>query len=164
LLPTTDTLASGIDWHPFWALINTPESRSLWYRIIHGKVYCQKSIALCRTDTSDQCPFCHHVVETIPHLLFECPTKVPIWRIVLSFFAPHLFFEHHDIHQRIYQLKSFDHVNNYPASHMGLQDVTSYSSHWRLVFDGKPLLPLAIINSTLKIHSRLQSEISLLNY
>ncbi|KAG0846852.1 hypothetical protein G6F17_013062 [Rhizopus arrhizus] len=57
----------------------SPESRFLWYRLFHHKLYNQS--LLSRFDnglTSSQCKFCSANIEDLQHLFVRCPMK---WRI-----------------------------------------------------------------------------------
>lgn len=79
------------DWKKFWLLPITPESRTIWYRTILGKLHYQQSIAQFREEVSGICHFCLETTETI-HLLIECPKKREVWHQLISSFAPHLYF------------------------------------------------------------------------
>jgi len=129
-------------WKKLWSLSISPEARSLWYRIIHHKVHCMKSIAMFRLDASDKCPFCNNLVETIQHLLIECPTKLRIWRLVLSSFAPHLSFDIAHIKSIVYQLKKVDHVNNTLLLVLVSKIIRHiWRSHWLFVISEVPFRP-----------------------
>ena len=42
--PAHSTILNPQSWHTFWTIPIAPEARSLWYRLIRGKVHCQQSI------------------------------------------------------------------------------------------------------------------------
>ncbi|KAG0735335.1 hypothetical protein G6F57_004160 [Rhizopus arrhizus] len=63
----------------------SPESRSLWYRLFHRKLYSQS--LLSRFDnglTSSQCKFCSANTEDLQHLFVRCPMK---WRTMYAQFS-----------------------------------------------------------------------------
>lgn len=99
------------DWKKFWLLPITPESRTIWYRTILGKLHYQQSIAQFREEVSGICHFCLETTETI-HLLIECPKKREVWHQLISSFAPHLYFWTEDIIQLVCRMKHFQHIDN----------------------------------------------------
>ncbi|KAI8980849.1 hypothetical protein BDB01DRAFT_708651, partial [Pilobolus umbonatus] len=129
-------------WRTLRLITLSPEARTIWYRIILKKVHCQKSISLFRHDTSDKCSFCSSVVETIPHLLFECPIKANIWLIVPSSFAPHLSFKNTDIYSLVFTLKPFEHVNNTLLLILLFKTLRAiWCHHWNYIISGVPFQP-----------------------
>jgi hypothetical protein len=66
-------------WSFFWKMPVSPESRSLWYRLFHRKLYSQS--LLSRFDnslTTSQCKFCSANTEDLQHFFVRCPMR---WRV-----------------------------------------------------------------------------------
>src|SRR6478735_6227606 len=74
------------NWSFFWKMPVSPESRALWYRLFHRKLYSQS--LLSRFDnglTSSQCKFCSANTEDLQHLFVRCPMKWRVWIDAFNF-------------------------------------------------------------------------------
>jgi hypothetical protein len=114
LLPTGPSMsASCSQWKQFWKLPVEPAHRSLWYRLVHKKLYSQTSLSHMNTSTtSAECHFCSCAVEEIQHLLVRCPRKWAIWIEVFNYYCPHLLFTQDDICSLLWPFKTFHFVDN----------------------------------------------------
>ncbi|KAG1139410.1 hypothetical protein G6F38_009853 [Rhizopus arrhizus] len=67
LLPTSSSMAASCSqWKQFWKLPVEPAHRSLWYRLVHKKLYSQTSLSHMNTrSTSAECHFCSCAAEDI---------------------------------------------------------------------------------------------------
>jgi hypothetical protein len=60
------------------------------FKILHNILSTQKTLKLCKISETDKCAFCEQTVETIPHLLFNCPLVRSIWNELAEWLAPAL--------------------------------------------------------------------------
>ena len=100
-------------WSLFWTMPVSPESRSLWYRLFHRKLYSQS--LLSRFDnglTSSQCRFCSANTEDLQHLFVRCPMKWRVWIDAFNFFSPHLTFTQDDVCSILWSFQQFTFVDN----------------------------------------------------
>ena len=64
---------------------NVPKLRSFQFRLLHRAIIVNKHLHLWKRRPDDKCSFCDGDVETIQHLLFDCPQVQDIWKRVLVF-------------------------------------------------------------------------------
>ncbi|KAG0988240.1 hypothetical protein G6F28_009828 [Rhizopus arrhizus] len=129
-------------WSLFWKVPVSPESRSLWYRLFHRKLYSQS--LLSRFDnglTSSQCKFCSANTEDLQHLFVRCPMKWRVWIDAFNFFSPHLTFTQDDVCSILWSFQQFTFVDN-----IGLWTLSCcvlsviWRAHWRFTIDGFPFI------------------------
>ncbi|KAG1140784.1 hypothetical protein G6F37_009191 [Rhizopus arrhizus] len=148
LLPA-DTImeASYSQWQQFWKLPVEPAHQSLWYRLVHKKLYSQATLSQMTTrTTSAQCHFCSCVVEDIQHLIVRCPRKWAVWIEVFNFYSPHLYFSQDDICSLLWSFKTFHFVDN-PELWTLCCSVLAHiwRFHWRLIIQGTPFTENTIV-------------------
>ncbi|KAG0737654.1 hypothetical protein G6F62_010455 [Rhizopus arrhizus] len=118
----------------------SPESRSLWYRLFHRKLYSQS--LLSRFDnglTSSQCKFCSANTEDLQHLFVCCPRKWRVWLDAFNFFSPHLTFTQSNVCSILWSFQWFPFVGNtdlWTLSFCVLSVI--WGSHWRFTINGFP--------------------------
>ena len=66
--------------------IHTPRDKFFKYRILQGDIFCNERMFRFRMTESPNCTFCSHTVEveTIKHLLWDCPRSQQVWNYVNS--------------------------------------------------------------------------------
>lgn len=113
---------------------------------------------------SPHCPRCltHNtaVVESVSHFFFTCPCLLSVWIDIFSGYVSPLI-TIPQLEAFLNQLLLFKGSNPRltPLFACGIQSI--WSSHWRLIFDDKPFISQAVSNHALKLHSKLQAELSL---
>ncbi|KAG0871644.1 hypothetical protein G6F16_005740 [Rhizopus arrhizus] len=124
-------------WSLFWTMPVSPESRSLWYRLLHRKLYSQS--LLSRFDnglTFSQCKFCSANTEDLQYLFVRCPMKWRVWIDAFNFFSPHLTFTQDDVCSILWSFQQFTFVDN-----IGLWTLSCcvlsviWRAHWRFTID-----------------------------
>ncbi|KAG0806624.1 hypothetical protein G6F20_010985 [Rhizopus arrhizus] len=148
LLPADTTMeASYSQWQQFWKLPVEPAHRSLWYRLVHKKMYSQAALSQMTTrTTSAQCHFCSCVVEDIQHLIVRCPRKWAVWIEVFNVYSPHLYFSQDDICSLLWSFKTFHFVDN-PELWTLCCSVLAHiwRFHWRHIIQGTPFTENTIV-------------------
>jgi hypothetical protein len=61
-----------------------PRDRFFKYRILQGDVFCNERLFRFRLATSPNCEFCSNTleVETIKHILWDCPRSQSVWNFL----------------------------------------------------------------------------------
>jgi hypothetical protein len=69
--------------------IKVPRDKFFKYRILMGDVFCKARMFKFRMVDSVLCDYCahHDVVETIKHMLWECPRAQNLWNYVINLVA-----------------------------------------------------------------------------
>ncbi|KAI8329153.1 hypothetical protein BC941DRAFT_363075, partial [Chlamydoabsidia padenii] len=65
-------------WKLFWHHQLQPQGRTLWYRLILGKLYSNETLSKFG-DQASSCNLCFSPNESIQHLFVSCPIKWDIW-------------------------------------------------------------------------------------
>ncbi|KAG0935215.1 hypothetical protein G6F32_010480 [Rhizopus arrhizus] len=134
-------------WSLFWKMPVSPESRSLWYRLFHRKLYSQS--LLSRFDnglTPSQCKFCPANTEDLQHLFVRCPMKWRVWIDAFNFFSPHLTFTQDDVCSILWSFQQFTFVDNtdlWTLSCCVLSVI--WRAHWRFTIDGFPFIDKQLV-------------------
>ncbi|ORZ04285.1 hypothetical protein BCR42DRAFT_338795 [Absidia repens] len=76
----------------FWKAPMTPEARTIWYKILVGKVPLRHFLRQIGRSTSSLCHLCTTSFKDTLHFQVGCPTKNDVWTSVLGYFFPHLHF------------------------------------------------------------------------
>ncbi|KAG1117144.1 hypothetical protein G6F40_003152 [Rhizopus arrhizus] len=106
-------------WSLFWTMPVSPESRSLWYRLLHRKLYSQSLLSRFDNNlTSSQCKFCSANTEDLQHLFVRCPMK---WR----------------------QFIFVDNIDLWTLSCCVLSVI--WRAHWRFTIDGFPFIDKQLV-------------------
>jgi phage FluMu protein Com len=64
--------------------ISTPRDKFFKYRILQGDVFCNKRLHKFKMSPTPNCNYCLNEVETIKHLIWECPRSNEVWQIFNS--------------------------------------------------------------------------------
>lgn len=75
LLPCSPPVLPPVKWVQLWSLNTLPEARSLCYRFLYNKLYCQGSVSRIAPDVSGAYQLCQVPLEDINHLLIMCHFK-----------------------------------------------------------------------------------------
>jgi len=62
--------------------IHTPRDRTFKYRILQGDIFCNQRMLKFKMTNTDLCLFCYPnitVVESIKHILWDCPRSKQVW-------------------------------------------------------------------------------------
>jgi hypothetical protein len=62
--------------------LHAPRDRFYKYRILHGDIYCNKRMFKFRMIDTPYCARCPEVIETIKHVLWECPRAKKAWEFL----------------------------------------------------------------------------------
>ncbi|ORZ06416.1 hypothetical protein BCR42DRAFT_472695, partial [Absidia repens] len=87
-LPKYSPFFPSTTWQRFWHQPMDLDARSLWYRLLHGKLYCQKLWSRFQPSSSSTCLFCSHANEDLHHLFLSCPIKWNVWSDVFQAILP----------------------------------------------------------------------------
>lgn len=72
-------------WRAFWQADIRLEARSLWYRLLHGRLHCQVSTShFSSLNGTRRCVWCVNIDEDLQHLFIQYPQKWHVWMQVLS--------------------------------------------------------------------------------
>ncbi|CAO3599249.1 unnamed protein product [Absidia cylindrospora] len=77
-------------WQRFWHQPMDLDARSLWYRLLHKKLYCQQLWSRFRPSATSMCLFCSYANEDLHHLFLSCPAKWNVWSEVFQAILPSL--------------------------------------------------------------------------
>ncbi|KAG1489988.1 hypothetical protein G6F47_013507 [Rhizopus delemar] len=125
----------------------SPESRSLWYRLFHRKLFSQSLLSKFDNGlTSPQCKFCSANNEDIQHLFVRCPRKWRVWIDAFNFFSPHLTFTQDDVCSILWSFQRFPFVDNtdlWTLSCCVLSVI--WRAHWRFTIDGFPFIDKQLV-------------------
>ncbi|KAG1439645.1 hypothetical protein G6F55_013682 [Rhizopus delemar] len=154
--------ASCSQWKQFWKLPVEPAHRSLWYRLVHKKLYSQTSLSHMNTrTTSAECHFCSCAVEDIQHLLVRCPRKWAIWIEVFNYYCPHLSFTQDDICSLLWSFKTFHSVYNPELWSLCCSVLTHiWHFHWRYIIQGTPFIENTIVKVAMSHFATLKRSLS----
>jgi len=164
-IPVFPPLSSDL-WLHFWKQRIPLPARTIWYRILHRKIPTRSFLHNINPAQfpSPHCPRClaHDTtaVESLSHFFFTCPCLLSVWiTIFSSYVSPLITIPQLEVFLNQLLLFQGSNTSLTPLFACGLQAI--WSSHWRLIFDDKPFLPQAVGNTALKIHSKLQAELSI---
>ncbi|KAG1396711.1 hypothetical protein G6F60_009458 [Rhizopus arrhizus] len=108
-----DYLYHAKKWSHFWKMPVSPESQSLWYRLLHRKLFSQPLLSKFDSGlASSQCKFCSANTEDLQHFFVRCPMKWRVWIDAFNFFSPHLTFTQDDACSILWSFQRFPFVDN----------------------------------------------------
>ncbi|KAG0754405.1 hypothetical protein G6F16_012964 [Rhizopus arrhizus] len=120
----------------------SPESRPLWYRLFHHKLYSQSLPS--RFDnglTSSQCKFCPANTEDLQHLFVRCPMKWIVWIDAFNFFSPHITFAQDDVCSTLWSFQQFPFVDSTDLWALSCcMFSVIWRARWRFTIDGVPFI------------------------
>ena len=64
--------------------IQSPKDRFYKFRIIHGDIYCKSRMFRFKMVNSPMCSLCGTEIETIKHVLWDCPRSARAWNFLTS--------------------------------------------------------------------------------
>jgi hypothetical protein len=64
--------------------LHAPRDRFHKYRILQGDIFCNSRMFKFKMVNSPYCSFCPNIIESIKHLLWECPRSARAWDFVKS--------------------------------------------------------------------------------
>ncbi|KAG0739955.1 hypothetical protein G6F23_008598 [Rhizopus arrhizus] len=108
-------------WSLFWKIPVSPESRSLWYRLLHRKLYSQS-------------------------LLSRFDNGLTSSRYAFNFFSPHLTFTQDDVCSILWSFQKFTFVDNtdlWTLSCCVLSII--WRAHWRFTIDDFPFIDKQLV-------------------
>jgi hypothetical protein len=74
-----------LDFNPFTlarTALHAPRDRFYKFRILHGDIFCNKRMFKFKMTNSPNCAMCPETVETIKHVLWECPRASRAWKFL----------------------------------------------------------------------------------
>jgi len=73
------------DFNPFLlarSALHAPRDRFYKFRILHGDIYCSDRLHRFKMKNNPNCDFCINTVETIKHVLWDCPRAMRSWNFL----------------------------------------------------------------------------------
>ncbi len=73
--------------NPFLKLrksIFTPRDKFFKYRILQGDIFCNSRMFRFKMSPSPNCGYCEDQIETVKHIIWECPRSFQAWQIFNS--------------------------------------------------------------------------------
>jgi hypothetical protein len=125
-----------------WLLLSRfplrPQSRNIWYRLIHNKLPCRSNLYL----PSKLCPVCKNLEEIPSHFLFDCPQKLAVWSLLWNsqFEQP---FSKYSLRRALFLLdfpKCRSDTVPAPSIFIGIILLAIWRNHWAFIFDHRPFL------------------------
>jgi len=62
--------------------LHTPRDKWFKYRILHGDIFCMKRMFKFKMVDTPHCSFCNIEIESIKHLIWDCPRSRQTWTCV----------------------------------------------------------------------------------
>ncbi|KAG1325745.1 hypothetical protein G6F62_008381 [Rhizopus arrhizus] len=125
----------------------SPESRSLWYRLFHRKLYSQSLLSIFDNIlTSSQCKFCSANTEDLQPLFVRCSKKWRVWLDAFNFFSPHLTFIQVHVYLILWsfqQVPFVDNIDLWTLSCCVLSVI--WRAHWRFTIDDIPFIDKQLV-------------------
>ncbi|SAL96034.1 hypothetical protein, partial, partial [Absidia glauca] len=81
-------------WKRFWTTDMHLICRTLWYRLLIGKLYCADTLSRSMPASPPGCHFCSSGSESLVHLFVSCPSKWSVWLDTFTFFLPSVSLSH----------------------------------------------------------------------
>lgn len=66
-------------WRVIWKLQVPPKIQNFWWRVCKNSLATKENLFRKRCAPSPQCPICNENVESVEHLLTQCPWSRPVW-------------------------------------------------------------------------------------
>ena len=125
-------------WLLLWRFPLRPQSRNIWYRLIHNKLPCRSNLYL----PSKLCPVCKNLEETPSHFLFDCPQKLVVESLLWDsqFKQP---FSKYSLRRALFLLdfpKCRSDTVHAPSIFIGIIFLAIWRNHWAVIFDYRPFL------------------------
>ena len=68
--------------------LKAPRDRFFKYRLLHGDVFCNSRMFKFKMVETPNCSFCLDEVETVKHLVWDCPRSVGTWKYINDLTRP----------------------------------------------------------------------------
>lgn len=81
-------LLSPSGWKAFWSKPLHLSARTIWYRLLLGKLHCQSSRSRFDQSQSRSCKLCFAEEESVDHLFVTCPSKWDLWVHAFVLYLP----------------------------------------------------------------------------
>lgn len=156
LLPFSPVVAfSPASWSYFWNLPIAPESRTLWYRLVHGKIRYKLAVSLFDDSVSPICSLCCLDIEDQFHLFVTCPYKFEVWYRVLSRYIPYLDFSEAAILDLLFRFQQFPLVDNLALQTLVAKVMRSiWRFHWLYIKENVPFQSDLVIQKVFHKNNR----------
>jgi hypothetical protein len=129
-------------WSFFWTLPIALEARSLWFRLLYGKVYSRVLISSFDVSVSPFCQLCGLEREDNLHLFITCPFKLHVWEQAFMRLAPYTEFSVSHIQELVFGLQQFQLVDNEALFVLASKVIRFiWRFHWLSHFKGVPFQP-----------------------
>ncbi|KAG1219791.1 hypothetical protein G6F35_007200 [Rhizopus arrhizus] len=144
-------------WLALWRFPLRPQSRDIWYRLLHNKLPCRSNLYW----TSKICHICNAPEETPSHFLLECPRKLAVWSSLWAsqFEQP---FSTFSLRCALFLLQfptCSPTAIQEPSIFFGNILLAVWRNHWSSIFDQRPFTTSATISSANQLLSASLQEI-----
>jgi hypothetical protein len=144
---------SPAKWKRFWTTDMHLICRTLWYRLLIGKLYCADTLSRSSSARPPGCQFCPSVSESLGHLFVSCPAKWSVWLQTFSFFLPSVSLSHSLATSWILDLSIPD-TTTWMICSCLLQAI--WRQHWAHIIHQHPFSPSIIISTVISQFSLLR--------
>ncbi|KAI8332372.1 hypothetical protein BC941DRAFT_340157, partial [Chlamydoabsidia padenii] len=136
-------------WKAFWSKPQHLSARTIWCRLLLGKLYCQASMSRFNPSISRLCKFCLTEEESLGHLFVTCPFKWDIWIHVFALYLPDRSLSSDKVLRWLFHLQ---------FSPIDPSDITAWlvcscliqviwRHHWAYIINDQPFSPPTILSS-----------------
>lgn len=66
-------------WKQVWSIKVIPKIKSFWWRVCSNAIATRENLFKRNCSPSPLCQICNSQVESVDHLLLECPWTKPVW-------------------------------------------------------------------------------------
>ncbi|KAG0777532.1 hypothetical protein G6F22_011808 [Rhizopus arrhizus] len=160
--PESPPSLSSTKWLLFWRFPIHLQARTVWYRVLHGKLATRSTLfkLLPELVDSPQCAVCTlSAIEDTDHFLYDCPPKMLVWKelwpiLFSSQFSASL------LKKALFKLEFPDSsLETEIPSAVGIASIllSIWRAHFNLVFNLQPFIPSTVVSlacSVLLTYSR----------
>ncbi|KAG0862823.1 hypothetical protein G6F16_012252 [Rhizopus arrhizus] len=160
--PESPPSLSSTKWLSFWRFPIHLQARTVWYRVLHGKLATRSTLfkLLPELVDSPQCAVCNlSAIEDTDHFLYDCPPKMLVWKelwpiLFSSQFSASL------LKKALFKLEFPDSsLETEIPSAVGIASIllSIWRAHFNLVFNLQPFIPSTVVSlacSVLLTYSR----------
>ncbi len=68
--------------------LHAPRDKILKYRVLYGDIFCRSRMFKFKMVDSPNCTYCINQIETVKHLIWDCPRSRNVWNQVNDWFRP----------------------------------------------------------------------------
>ncbi|KAG0978525.1 hypothetical protein G6F29_009263 [Rhizopus arrhizus] len=150
-------------WKEFWIQTIRPEARSLWFRLLHRKLFCQELLSIRHIrENVPNCAFCPSTIEDLEHLFVNCPRKWMIWQDILTPVFPYAEFTPSHVCTFLWSLVPPWLVladDLWLLASCAIQLIWRF--HWRSRIDSVPFIPTTVASSILSTYYSMKKKIEI---